>query len=70
MIYDIEAAALREFYQRFKAGDFPYLRLGQAFFNHFSLHKMKQAPDLDRLYQLDGERAESLIKRLFQPSER
>ena len=41
------------------------LRFGQAFYNYFSLFKMKQTPYLEMLYNLDGWKAEKMIRELF-----
>lgn len=46
--------------------DYEYLRLGQAFHQHFQLHKSTQFKnDYDKLYQLDGIAAEKKIHELF-----
>lgn len=41
------------------------LRFGQAFYNHFNLFKMKQTPELEMLYNLDGWKAEKMIREMF-----
>lgn len=44
-------------------GKYAGQRLGQAFFNHFSLHKCNKGddPTLDRLYNADNSTAEQMI---------
>lgn len=61
----IEQAEYAVFVAKFKAGEFGNQRYGQAFFNHFNLHKMKSDTSLNRLYQLDGDDARLLINELF-----
>lgn len=61
----IEQTEYAVFVAKFKAGEFGNQRLGQAFFNHFQLHKMKSDTSLNRLYQLDGDDARLLINKLF-----
>ena len=41
------------------------LRFGQAFYNYFDLFKMKQTPELEMLYHLDGVEAEKMILQMF-----
>lgn len=41
------------------------LRFGQAFYNYFNLFKMKQTPELEMLYNLDGVEAEKMIREMF-----
>lgn len=68
----IEYKAYEEFKKLQAAGKFHNQRLGQAFYNHFNLHKSTVLKDqLDRLYlfklyQLDGKEAEDLIFQIFQ----
>ncbi len=62
----IEPAAFANFMTSFRAGSFEGQRLGQAFFHHFALHKMHDASQrLDRLYEMDGDDALSMIHSLF-----
>lgn len=42
-----------------------HLRYGQAFYNYFNLFKMKQTPQLEMLYNLDGWKAEKMIREMF-----
>lgn len=41
------------------------MRMGQAFYNHFSLSKMRDQDYLGSLYELDGNEALTTIFRLF-----
>lgn len=50
------------FLARFWRGEFAGQRLGQAFFNHYNLHKMRPTPFLDRIYEKDGGEALDMIK--------
>lgn len=61
----IERAKLDEFFKLYKNNMFSGQRLGQAFYNHFDLHKVQQnRPQLDRLYNMDNEAAKTHIRRL------
>jgi hypothetical protein len=62
----IERAAYEEFARLWSQGRFEHQRLGQAFYNHFNLHKLADQAPLRRLYEADGEKASELILRLFQ----
>lgn len=42
------------------------LRFGQAFYNYFNLHKMKQTKELDMLYNSDSDKASKLIHSMFE----
>lgn len=44
-----------------KSGKYVGQRLGQAFYNHFNCHRMRPTPFLDRIYEMDKERALSFI---------
>ena len=62
----IEEAEYRLFQMIHQSGGHSGLRYGQAFFNHFGLHKCVQNKNIcDRLYELDGEEAKSYIAELF-----
>lgn len=52
-----------EFKKDWNTGKYAGQRLGQAFFNHFNLHKMDRTKDntLDRLYNADNNTAEKMI---------
>ena len=63
----IEKRQFEIFQQHFKAGKFGLQRFGQAFYNHFDLHKMESWKDkLDTLYQQDGQTAVDTINQLFE----
>ncbi|GFM87182.1 hypothetical protein PSCICO_25810 [Pseudomonas cichorii] len=61
----IERAAYEEFIRLWNQGSFEHQRLGQAFYNHFNLHKLTDQVSLHNLYEADGEKASGLILRLF-----
>ncbi|CRM11438.1 hypothetical protein [Pseudomonas sp. 31 R 17] len=61
----IERAAYEEFARLWSLGSFEQQRLGQAFYNHFKLHKLTDQAALRSLYEADGEKASGLILRLF-----
>ena len=66
--FSIEAAEYKNFQRLWADNRYKGCRYGQAFFNHFDLHKMSNPDDkfaLDRLYEMDGERAKAEIQRLF-----
>lgn len=53
---------VREFYYKWDCEEFPHLRMGQAFYNYFDLHKMQSDREwFDCLYQADGVEASRLI---------
>jgi len=53
----------QEFQKAFKRGDYKGQRYGQAFFNHFNLHKMngQDRDAFDRIYNMDSDRARNEI---------
>ncbi len=62
----IEEAAYSEFKKLYGTGEFKDLRYGQAFFNHFNLHKMSKASTYDRLYNsTDISECVRMIRSLF-----
>lgn len=61
----IEKAEFAYFMGKINRGEFGNQRLGQAFWNHFSLHKMADQSALQNLYEKDGEEALNLIRDLF-----
>lgn len=68
VVISIEKAKLDEFYRLYNSNRFSGQRLGQAFFNHFELHKCVQyKPQLDRLYNMDGDSAKHYISMLVEP---
>ena len=62
---EIERVAYQEFLSHWQAGKYLYLRLGQAFYNHFKLHKMSDQAQLRNLYELDGDAANKVISEVF-----
>jgi hypothetical protein len=62
---EIERSAFDEFRNKWHAGKFQHLRYGQAFYNHFGLHKMSDQDYLGDLYELDGDAARAAIGHLF-----
>lgn len=56
-----------EFRKDWNTGKYAGQRLGQAFFNHFNLHKMDKTKDntLDRLYNADHITAEKVISTMI-----
>ncbi len=69
MIADEALELERARYEEFKAlhtqGDFGNQRLGQAFYNHFKLHKLKNQDLLHELYEADENKALTIIQRIF-----
>lgn len=61
----IEEAEYTNFKKMIKEGKFSNQRLGQAFYNHFNLHKMNDQDKLDPLFELDGIPAIVKIHMLF-----
>ena len=53
----------QEFQKAFKRGDYKGQRYGQAFFNHFKLHKMNgsQRHHFDIIYNMEDDRARNEI---------
>ncbi len=64
-LMEIERAAYEEFEQLWQLGSFDQQRLGQAFYNHFRLHKLNHQSPLHELYEAKGKQALRLISRLF-----
>ncbi len=44
---------------------YPHQRIGQAFYNHFKLHKVADQIQFKNLYELDGDVAKRLIIDIF-----
>lgn len=63
--FSLELRAYQMFMQDFGDKKFGNQRLGQAFYNHFDLHKMTDQNSLRNLYEKDGREATSLIGLLF-----
>ena len=66
MQYDIERKEYYNFKNLWYSGKYKHLRLGQAFYNHFNLHKMSDQESLRGLYnEADGEKAQKIIGEVF-----
>ena len=61
----IEKYAYQKFMDSFKKGQLGTQRLGQAFYDHFKLHKLMDQTQLKNLYSKDGEEAKSFIREVF-----
>lgn len=61
----LEKSQYDNFCRMFFGGQFPHLRFGQAFHQHFKLEKMTPSVVLDKLYQMDGAEARRMIHHLF-----
>ena len=62
---DLEKKQLEVFKNLWFNGKFRNQRYGQAFYNHFKLHKLSNQDSLQNLYEKDGEEAKKLIGKLF-----
>lgn len=62
----MEARAYNLFLQKYKGNHFKEQRLGQAFYNEFSLHKLTDQVSLRRLYIADDAEATKIIHTLFE----
>lgn len=51
----IDQSLYKEFLAKWNAGGYPHLRFGQAFYNHFNLHKMTQSNELDKIWAVESE---------------
>ena len=61
----LEAKSLSIFFLLFKHNNYRGQRLGQAFFNHFALHKMRDQEQFAKLYEERDElKASSMIHSL------
>ena len=63
--YEIEFQKLVDFWVLYTHNHFPGQRVGQAFYNHFNLHKLNNQRALKNLYNKDGKEAIDLIGELF-----
>ena len=61
----IEKREYDNFCRKFNKGAFGTQRFGQAFFNHFNLHKVEDQASLKNLYAKDGDHAKNLINEIF-----
>lgn len=62
---DIEKQRYHEFLAQWNAGLFRDQRFGQAFYSHFSLHRLSHQERLGSLYEAGEEEAKALIQRNF-----
>ncbi|WP_017475121.1 hypothetical protein [Pseudomonas sp. PAMC 26793] len=61
----LEKLAYLEFLRLLEASHFESQRTGQAFYNHFNLHRLSDQQALAGLYAADGRQAIKLIERMF-----
>lgn len=53
---------VQRFWEAWTAGDYRNQRVGQAFYNHFNMHKVSgDKLELNKLYELDGQAARAWI---------
>ena len=62
---EIERAAYDHFLGLWDKGHFESQRLGQAFYNHFCLHRLSDQILLQGLYESGGKKALGVIAGLF-----
>lgn len=62
----VEKFEYERFMKMFKKGKFAGQRLGQAFYNHFNLHKLSNQERLNNLYAKDGAHAIACINAIFE----
>lgn len=60
----IEKREFERFQNKFKKGKFGTQRLGQAFYNHFNLHRLTNQEALNNVHSKDGETALRTIQGL------
>lgn len=61
----LEKRAYQEFLKLWRADKFRGQRLGQAFYNHFRLHRLANQEQLRNLFNLDGDAAHKVIGEVF-----
>lgn len=61
----LEKHAYHEFLNLWRAGKFCGQRLGQAFYDHFRLHKLADQEQLRGLYEKDADDAHKVIGQVF-----
>ena len=61
----VEQFEYDRFMKMFNGGKYNGQRLGQAFYNHFNLHKLVNQDQLKNLYNKDGEVAKACISEVF-----
>ena len=62
----IEQFEYDRFMKMWRGGKYRGQRLGQAFYNHFNLHKLSNQERLNNLYAKDGDHAIGCIKNVFE----
>lgn len=65
---NISKTLFDEFQKEWREGKYAGQRYGQAFYNHFSLHKCNHGPELDRLYNATDAVAKVMVLALIDPS--
>ena len=65
-LFEIEKAEYVSFKTVYHGGSYKHLRYGQAFYNHFAMHKTAQHQDLlGKLYEMDEKEAVEFINTYF-----
>ena len=65
-LFEIEAAEYKSFKALYHGGTYKYLRYGQAFYNHFGMHKTTKRQDLlGKLYEMNEDDAIEFIRKHF-----
>lgn len=62
---DIESVEYDFFIRNFRQGKFGEQRLGQAFYNHFKLHKLSDQESVNRIYEKNDKDALNIINSVF-----
>ena len=62
---DIEKSKYHEFLTMWNFNMFKGQRFGQAFYNHFALHRLRDQERLENLYEADGNEAHWIIGNNF-----
>jgi hypothetical protein len=61
----LELRSFEGFMRRWESGVYRGLRLGQAFYNEYNLHRLKDQSALRGLYEADSDVARVLIRQIF-----
>jgi hypothetical protein len=61
----LERYAFQTFLKEMKTDKYKGQRWGQAFYNHFKLHKITDQSQVGKLYELDGQVAKDFATNLF-----
>ena len=62
----LEAREYINFKRMYRNNEYPNQRFGQAFYNHFKLHKSSHPTDFNGLFELNGEKAIEVIHTIFE----